>query len=455
LQKKSQIYNQVNNSENTIFRPIHYLGSKLRILDFIEDTINRIDPNKGRVYDLFSGSVSVSFKLSRTRAVTSVDIQEYSRVISSALLDTTQITDSFIKEFYKRISLSIYQENLIWAIDPLIQYEIKCINKAIKGELEDLCSLLENGYIIGFEKTKEFNGDETLLKKIKESLKRIKAKSITNKQSIVIRYFGGVYFSYKQAAQIDAILEEIEMSPIEFRDKLLASLISTISECVNTVGKQFAQPLRPRKANGEIKHSLGKIVSEDRSKDIIDVFKKWLKKYNSISNSYDNQSLRMDYRDALDQISKDTTVVYADPPYTRDHYSRFYHVLETIALRDSPEISTMKLKGKTVLSRGLYRIDRHQSPFCIRSQAMEAFEAIFSKSSLVGAKLVLSYSPYDETKKSHPRVVTMTQLIELAEKYYSYVEIVSPGNFVHSKLNHAAKHLEASVLAEVLIVCSN
>ena len=68
-------------------RPIHYLGSKLRFVDFIRSTIDTVDSTGGYVCDLFAGSGTVSKYLSNTRPVISVDIQEYARVICSALLN--------------------------------------------------------------------------------------------------------------------------------------------------------------------------------------------------------------------------------------------------------------------------------------------------------------------------------------------------------------------------------
>ena len=70
--------------------------------------------------------------------------------------------------------------------------------------------------------------------------------------------------------------------------------------------------------------------------------------------------------------------MYADPPYTRDHYSRYYHVLETMSLRDNPEVSMTMIRagGSPRVSRGVYRADRYQSPFCIKSQAAGAFEEL-------------------------------------------------------------------------------
>jgi adenine-specific DNA methylase len=448
--------NDKGNKNGEVFRPIHYLGSKLRILDFIEKTIDELDPNMGKVCDLFSGSGSVSFKLSKTRPVLSVDIQEYSKVICSSLLQPVKIEKGYLDDFISRINDSDNNIELFEAVKSLIDYETLSILDALNHiELGKLCEILEDGSLISYEITKKGRKSK-LGTLISQSIEELKKQDLLNKKSLAIRYFGGIYFSYKQSFQIDIILEEISNSPKEYQELLLAALLSSASECVNTVGKQFAQPIRPRKTNGDIKKSIGTMVFKDRSLDVFEVYAKWLKKYNSLpDNAYDNEVLKVDYSIALENLPKDTTVVYADPPYTREHYSRFYHVLETIALRDTPSISTMVLRGETLLSRGLYREDRHQSPFCIRSTAPKAFELIFSKVSAFGAKLVLSYSPYDESNGSHPRVITMNKLTEIAQKYYQNVTIVSPGNFVHSKLTNSAKHLDASDTAEVLIICQN
>lgn len=82
------------------FRTIHYLGSKLRILDYIKEVIDELDPDKNPVCDLFSGTCAVSQHLSNDRKIISVDIQTYSQVICSALLNP--ISDYFINTFTKR-----------------------------------------------------------------------------------------------------------------------------------------------------------------------------------------------------------------------------------------------------------------------------------------------------------------------------------------------------------------
>ena len=83
-----------------------------------------------------------------------------------------------------------------------------------------------------------------------------------------------------------------------------------------------------------------------------------------------------------------TSTVYADPPYVFVHYSRFYHALETVCRYDDPAI---QIKGGSVV-KGRYREDRHQSPFCIRTQVPGAFETMFRGVAASRSNLVLSYS---------------------------------------------------------------
>lgn len=82
------------------FRTIHYLGSKLRSLEFIKKTIDDLDPRKKGVCDLFSGSGVVSHYLSQDRHIISSDIQTYSTIINKALLNP--IKDNFTSNFIKK-----------------------------------------------------------------------------------------------------------------------------------------------------------------------------------------------------------------------------------------------------------------------------------------------------------------------------------------------------------------
>lgn len=186
------------------------------------------------------------------------------------------------------------------------------------------------------------------------------------------------------------------------------------------------------------------------------LYNQWLNKYlSNQSTNFNHQIIQDDYREALKNLSEDIRIIYADPPYTRDHYSRFYHGLETLSLRDFPRISKTKIGGKEKLSRGLYREEREQSDFCIRSKAPKAFDDLFKLVAEKDRVLILSYSPYDKSKGAHPRCVEIELLEDMAKTYFDFVETRSVGKFLHSKLNRTDLHLDADDSAEVLIICSN
>lgn len=74
-------------------RTVHYLGSKLRLLDPIQEAVAAVVPDGQPVCDLFAGSGTVSLALASRWKVTSVDIQEYSRVLCSGLLGPTPVVE--------------------------------------------------------------------------------------------------------------------------------------------------------------------------------------------------------------------------------------------------------------------------------------------------------------------------------------------------------------------------
>lgn len=443
-----------HNKKNNI-RPIHYLGSKLRALEFIKDIIDELDPAKGRVCDLFAGSGTVSMFLAKERAVTAVDIQEYSRVICSALLNDVEVNEIYVKNLIKKVENSICYKNLSYALQLMIEYEKNCVELAENGDLQPLCEFVENaslvrvkfGYIQGIS--------DDLLGVLKETTKRLTSIGyVDSGRAQLSILYGGIYFSYEQTLILDSIIDIINSEDTKYKDILMAALLSTASDIVNTVGKQFAQPIKAYNKNGTPKKSILKTVNRDRMINALELYEKWANVYiNHEKVAGNNQVLKMDYSDALDILPDDISVVYADPPYTRYHYSRYYHVLETISLHDNPNITRTINDGVENISRGIYREDRHQSPFSIKTKAKYAFENMISKVYNLNADLVISYSPFDESKKEAPRLMTIAEITELASKYFANVEVKSIGNFFHSRLNITEKNSDISYEAEILIIC--
>lgn len=421
-----------------VWRPIHYLGSKLRLVRSIRDLIFELDPTFGTVCDLFAGSGTVSLALSSERNVVAADIQEYSRVLCTALLQPTSLDDSGVDSLLLQIDRN--RKNLENFLEPILEFERRAITNANTNPTL-LCDLVEYGSLLSDRK-----GQDALSIALRETRSRIQEAAAL----MATRYFGGVYFSYSQTLYIDSALNAIDNLPPGVRETCLAALLSTTSTIVNSVGKQFAQPMRPRRNDGTIKQHLISQMCRDRSLDPSKVFFAWLSQYRQLRNQGHHQVVRGDYRQVLSQLNN-VSVIYADPPYTRDHYSRFYHVLETLCLRDCPNVSTTLLTGQGATSRGLYRTDRHQSPFCIKSQAPTAFAELFAGSRQLGVPLIVSYSPF--IKNGHPRLMTVESVCEIAANYYRHIKVMPARPIAHSKLNKAELHLDASYNAEVFIVC--
>ncbi|MEL0646828.1 DNA adenine methylase [Pseudoalteromonas agarivorans] len=453
--KETQLPVQIDTENNKkVFRPIHYLGSKLRLLDEIDYFINKVAPNCTTVCDLFAGSGTVSQHFISTHNVISVDIQEYSKVISSAISAPSNSTNTTASTFVNKCRKSKLLDHLYKSSESLIKFESDAIDKSLLLNLDDACDLLEDGSLEIYRNENQCK-NSSLKKCIEETLKSLtNLELLDSKKSMCLRYFGGVYFSYKQAAAIDSILEEINQLPLLDKNTFLAALLSSVSDIVNTVGKQFAQPIKPRKSDGSPKPSLKNQLIKDRFYDLFKIYEKWLEKYLCLPKATNNHfSIKSDYAAFLEVNKHSIDVIYADPPYTRDHYSRYYHILETICLRDNPQISSVKTNGVTSLSRGIYRENRHQSPFCIVSQAPSAFDKLFKESSSIKAPIIVSYSPFAKEGNNRPRVVGIDTITKIASQYYDCVEVVSVGKFSHSKLNHSAKNYETPEGAEVLIVC--
>ncbi|KGC95849.1 hypothetical protein DP62_5200 [Burkholderia pseudomallei] len=437
-----------------LFRPIHYLGSKLRLAPTIADALDSVDASRGPVLDLFAGSGTTALALASHRTVIAADIQEYSRVLCSALLCKSASTVDIVAAFENAVAAGApLLERFRFVAQPLLDFEHHALTDAARGNGEPICAVLEGGSVLAAERGGAPSADKRLSAALEEVVRRLSSNDLYGSPLMTgFRYFGGAYFSYEQALELDFLAAMAAEFPREFRDIFMAALLSTASDVVNTVGKQFAQPIRPRNKEGVIKRHLLTKIERDRCQDVRRTYIEWLDRYaRTAVPGCAHKAVRADYRDVLKELAGSYSVVYADPPYTRDHYSRFYHVLETLALRDNPAIARNPGAASSELSRGLYREQRHQSPFCIKSQSQAAFLELFRLASQSSANLVVSYSPFETG--AHPRLMQIDALVEMARQYYKSVELESVTGVAHSKLNHTSLNFGKPDEAEVLLVC--
>jgi adenine-specific DNA-methyltransferase len=430
------------------FRPIHYLGSKLRLVNQIREIAFRVNPGAGRFCDLFSGSSTLSYAMSKHYDVTSIDVQEYSRVLASALFNSFRPTTIQLNNFMDEVRGSKSTTELNDIFSAAVEFEISALGAAARGEPQDIVTILENGSIKYATKQIPY---------VDETRQRIAQRGFLDATNASISsIYGGIYFSYRQSIEIDAIRNQIEkIDNPAFKSILLAALVSTVSGCVNTIGKQFAQPIRLLAKDGRVKTSLIPKIINDRNVDVFATYKEWLARYASLPIHVTNsRAIKGNYSDVLNNLHDSGDrfdIIYADPPYTRDHYSRYYHLIETLCLMDAPNISTATTKGETVVSRGLYREDRHQSPFCIKSQAPEAFSELFRSAVKFEAPLLLSYSPFSKANDDHPRLMDVAHIVDIGMSYYRNSNVTYFDDFSHSKLNSSGNNKQRVQEAEVLI----
>lgn len=74
-------------------------------------------------------------------------------------------------------------------------------------------------------------------------------------------------------------------------------------------------------------------------------------------------------------------LVYLDPPYTKRQYASYYHILETVALGDEPEVEGVA---------GLRPWKSLASDFCYKTRALKTLSRLVQ--SLMAQKVLLSYS---------------------------------------------------------------
>lgn len=85
--------------------------------------------------------------------------------------------------------------------------------------------------------------------------------------------------------------------------------------------------------------------------------------------------------DVFDVPNTVSDLVYLDPPYTKRQYASYYHILETVALGDEPEVEGVA---------GLRPWKGLASDFCYKTRALKTLSRLVQ--SLKAQKVLLSYS---------------------------------------------------------------
>ena len=437
---------------------IRYLGIKTKLLEPIKTAIDEVTPANGCVLDLFAGSNTVGQYLLDTYKVFTNDYQKYSYIAANALI-----------EYHPPELINNIDSELVFGDYYQSNYQIlqDIFKKPLQEESKMLAAINETYYGKTFDKFVDFFNNSpfyinTLNKhnSFDDCLDYFSIDTITNYKSnpkrfpylLFTTYYNNPYFSLRQCLEIDSIRYSIDqlldnnlISPEE-HSIYLSFLIYSLNLVVISVGDHFAQPQKIKEVSIDLRGKRDKINLRERKKIITkkrlsvkDLYCEKLNDYkaNYVCGNVENKAFNMDYKELLQSeilANSDINTVYIDPPYTNAHYSRFYHIPETLVLYDYPEIEYS----------GRYRSDRYQSSFCIKSKAKEEFSCMLKLCKKNNYNAIISYSDTEQC------ILKIEDIKEICKEHYN--TNIRFDNIAHMYRNFGQK--PNKVLAkEYIITC--
>ena len=150
----------------------------------------------------------------------------------------------------------------------------------------------------------------------------------------------------------------------------------------------------------------------------------------------------------IEEIQKNTSIIYADPPYTDMQYSRYYHLLNVVAKYDYPKPTTFNNQ----FTKGLYTDGRYQSPLSCKSSCLDDFSRLISYAKENNKILAISfgYPKNPLTQKTDRYVMNVNDLIARCENIYGHANVdVNTIDYLHSN----NRNEQAKNVLEYMIIC--
>lgn len=331
-----------------------YMGSKrAMLLNGLGDLLDREAKEGQRFVDLFAGSGAVAIHVGKKYdlPVKAYDLQQYSVVLTNAVIK-------------RRSKL---RGKIVWK-----EWE-KRARKVVQIKRAPTATVLTRNIV---EEIRQWCAKQPSLP--------------------ITRAYGGHYFSARQSLWIDGLRKTLP-SRDPARTVALAALIQAASQCAAAPG-HTAQPFQPTKTGK-------RFLQEAWARDLVSHTRNALLR---LSEQYVKHAGEAKVADANEMASKlkKGDVVFVDPPYSGVHYSRFYHVLETIARGNCGEVEGV----------GRYPVPekRPRSKYSMQSESQDALDALFREISLCGAKAIVTF-PYHKCSNG----LSGSIVRKIAEKHFT------------------------------------
>lgn len=310
-----------------------YMGSKRSMLqNGLGEVLKREMNGATRFVDLFTGSASVAGHVAKNFdvPVLASDLQSYSVTLANALIS-------------RRKSLS---SDKIWTA---------WIRRAKKW-------------------TRRFAGVPRSTAQLTVAVvERHRKWSTAQRRAPLTNAYGGHYFSAYQAIWLDAMRATLPKRKAP-RQVALAALISAASFCAASPG-HTAQPFQPTR-------TAKRFLAEAWSRDMVQKAREQLKELCAAKSKCEGRAIKGDANVVAKKVRKHD-LVFIDPPYSGVHYSRFYHVLESIARGAPGEVSGV----------GRYPSPhrRPRSRYSVQSESWNALSGLLETIAKRGAKVILTF----------------------------------------------------------------
>jgi Adenine-specific DNA methylase len=401
------------------------MGSKRSLAPTIADMISDAHPG-ATVVDAFAGTCAVGTAVADRHRVYANDIHAFAEVVARTLL-TTSAAVPLPSVAWKELK-GAFTQNMKALAGPL--------EKRMRDEAEALAVVKLSE---GWKRLKDFNDSELSVKVPRRlagvpSLSSYRSDASTEPYRLFSSYFASSYFGVKQSAEIDSLRSAIDSAHTSRRDIYLFALLFAASFCSTSPG-HFAQFLVPRDA------STTRYVGRVRKRSVVDLFNNALIEFSKppCADRRGNRVFRLDATEFLQQLSErkrpsgSQLVIYADPPYSRAQYSRYYHVLETLVLYDYPAAT----------GKGRYRGGRFETGFSRKAEVAEAMDDFVRTAASTGAALYLSYPKNGLVYQAGGDVLA------ILKQYYRKAKIVASVDLDHSTMGAAPGSASIQVVEDV------
>lgn len=362
LDAQKSISNLLGSRTAQFARSASYMGSKATLAPYFVEILKDSVSKDSSVFDLMCGSGAASGIFSKHWKTVASDAQIFSRmlaVVQGGGMDGTRaraISDEVLSN--ARVKFN--------DLPDFLKQSIEIESDFLSSELSNEALNALSEWISNYPRiNSQIVAPDVRFVELVE-----KAKNATENVMPVLfsAYYGNLFFGVRQAAEIDCLRAAIEELTDEIDKRwALGALICAVSSRAYSYGGHFAQPKLDCSDHNKIQGlapemlvSWGQSVSHEFFVRLTNLGNE------SLNNEFPIEQIEGPWEKAiagaLSNFGEEEVCVYLDPPYTRDEYSRYYHVLETLVRYDYPDIQNKP----SIPKRG--QAGRFASDFATRSK---------------------------------------------------------------------------------------